>query len=113
MNIARMKFSKVYPLYIAKAEKKGRGKAEVDEVIRWLTGYEQKDLDRLAADETDFEEFFTGAPAMHPNRGMITGVICGVRVEEIEDPVTQKVRWLDKLVDEVARGKKMETILRH
>ena len=102
----------VHVHYVAKAEKKGRGKAEVDEVIRWLTGYSQGQLEALLADGTTFEAFFAEAPAMNPNRFLITGMICGYRVEDIEDPVEQKVRHLDKLVDELARGKAMDKIKR-
>jgi hypothetical protein len=102
----------VYPLYVQKAERKGRTKKEVDEVIRWLTGYTAAGLKKQVSNEVDFRTFFAEAPKMHPNRGMITGVICGVRVEEIEDPLMQQIRQLDKLVDEVANGKAMEKILR-
>jgi hypothetical protein len=112
MNIRAMKFSKVYPMYVAKAERKGRTKGEVDEVIRWLTGYDQAGLDDQIARETDFETFFAEAPQLHPNRGQITGLICGYRVEEIADPFEQKMRQLDKLVDELAKGKAMEKIKR-
>jgi len=111
-RIYTMSFASVYPLYIAKAEKKARTKAEVDEIIRWLTGYSQKALNTQIKKETDFETFFAEAPAMNPNRSLITGVICGIRVEEIEEPTMQEIRYLDKLVDELARGKKMEKILR-
>ena len=111
-RIYTMSFASVYPLYIAKAEKKERTKAEVDEIIRWLTGYSQKALNTQIKKETDFETFFAEAPAMNPNRSLITGVICGIRVEEIEEPTMQEIRYLDKLVDELARGKKMEKILR-
>lgn len=105
-------FASVYPHYVAKAEKKDRTKAEVDEIIHWLTGYDASGLDRVIAQETDFETFFTDAPAMNPARDQIKGVICGVRVEEIEEPVMREIRYLDKMVDELARGKKMEKILR-
>ncbi len=111
-RIYTMAFGKVYPAYIAKAEKKGRTKAEVDEIIRWLTGYSQEGLDARIADGTDLETFFDTAPAMNPAREMITGVICGVRVEEIEEKTMREIRYLDKLVDELAKGKKMEKILR-
>lgn len=105
-------FASVYPLYIAKAERKGHTKDEVDQVITWLTGYDDEAIERVLADGTDFETFFAEAPAMHPNASLITGLICGIRVEEIEDPLMQRVRQLDKLVDEVAKGKKMTSILR-
>lgn len=107
-----MTFASVYPHYIAKAEKKGRTKAEVDEIIFWLTGYDEKGLQKVIDDKTDFEHFFTQAPQINPNVSKITGVICGYRVEEIEDDIMQKVRYLDKLVDELAKGKAMEKILR-
>ena len=112
MNIRAIKFSKVYPMYVQKAERKGRTKAEVDELIGWLTGYDQAGLDDQIARETDFETFFDEAPRLHPNRGQITGVICGYRVEDIEDPIARQVRMLDKIVDELARGKAMVKILR-
>ena len=112
MNIRAIKFSKVYPMYVQKAERKGRTKAEVDELIGWLTGYDQAGLDDQIARETDFETFFDEAPRLHPNRGQITGVICGYRVEDIEDPFEQKLRQLDKIIDELANGKKMEKIKR-
>lgn len=105
-------FGSVYPLYVKKAERKGRTQAEVDEVITWLTGYSAEELERVVADGTDFEAFFARAPRMNPNVGLIKGVVCGVRVEEVEDPLMQQIRWLDKLVDELARGKKMASILR-
>ena len=105
-------FASVYPLYVAKAERKGHTKDEVDQVITWLTGYDDAAIERVLADGTDFEAFFAEAPAMHPNASLITGLICGIRVEEIEDPLMQRVRQLDKLVDEVAKGKKMTSILR-
>ncbi len=105
-------FSKVYPFYVQKAERKQRTKEEVDRVICWLTGYTQTGLERQIAREHDFETLFAEAPAMHPNCALITGVVCGIRVEEVEDPLMQKIRWLDKLVDELARGKAMEKILR-
>lgn len=107
-----MKASRVYPLYIAKAEKKGRTKAEVDEVVRWLTGYNQAQLEEQLKNQTDFETFFKDAPELNPARTLITGLICGVRVEDIEDPIIQAVRQLDKLIDELAKGKTMEKILR-
>jgi hypothetical protein len=111
-RIFDMPFAKVYPAYVNKAERKNRSRAEVDRIICWLTGYDQAGLERQIEQEKDFETFFAEAPAMHPNTGLIKGVVCGVRVEEVEDPLMQKIRWLDKLIDELARGKKMEKILR-
>jgi len=111
-RVYRMSFATVYPLYIKKAEKKGRTKAEVDEVIFWLTGYNDQTLQKEVEAKTDFENFFAKAPALNPNVSKITGVICGYRVEEIKDPVIQKVRYLDKLIDELAKGKSMDKILR-
>lgn len=111
-KIPRMLFSKVYPLYVAKAERKDRTKEEVDDVIRWLTGYTKAGLEKQIKKENDFETFFAEAPALHPNSSLIKGSICGVRVEEIEDPLVQKVRYLDKLIDELAKGKKIEKIKR-
>ena len=111
-RIFAMRFSDVYPLYIKKAERKNRTKEEVDQIICWLTGYDRAGLQRQIDRENDFATFFAQAPAMHPNASAITGVVCGVRVEEIEDPLMQKIRWLDKLVDELAKGRKMEKILR-
>jgi hypothetical protein len=105
-------FSGVYPLYVKKAEKKGRTKADVDAVICWLTGYNQRELERQIDKNIDFETFFSQAPEINPNVSKITGVICGCRVEEIEDPLMQKIRYLDKLIDELAKGKAMEKILR-
>jgi hypothetical protein len=105
-------FAKVYPLYVQKAERKNRTKAEVDEVICWLTGYDPAGLQRQLEAQADFRTFFAEAPAMHPNCPLITGVVCGVRVEEVEDPLMQKIRYLDKLVDELAKGRKMEKVLR-
>lgn len=105
-------FAKVYPMYVQKVERKNRTKAELDEVIRWLTGYDQASLQRQIDAQADFETFFAQAPALHPNASLIKGVICGIRVEEIEDPLMQKLRWLDKLVDELAKGKAMEKVLR-
>ncbi len=107
-----MSVASVYPHYITKAEKKGRTKAEVDEIIFWLTGYDKKGLDKILEDKTDFRSFFDDAPQINPNVSKIKGVICGYRVEEIEDKLMQKIRYLDKLVDELARGKAMEKILR-
>jgi len=111
-RVYRMSFASVYPLYINKAERKGRTKAEVDEVIAWLTGYDEPALRQILDNKTDFETFFAQAPALNPNVSKITGVICGYRVEDIEDPVMQKVRYLDKLIDELAKGRPMEKILR-
>lgn len=105
-------FAGVYPLYVRKVERKNRTKEEVDQVICWLTGYDQAGLQQQIDQENDFETFFAQAPALHPNRVLITGAICGVRVEEIEDPLMQKIRYLDKLIDELAKGRKMEKILR-
>ena len=105
-------FASVYPHYVSKAEKKGRTKDEVDEILCWLTGYGASELGEQLEQRTDFERFFADAPALNPSRKLITGVICGVRVEEIEDPLMQEIRYLDKLVDELARGKAMEKILR-
>ncbi|MFQ3544506.1 DUF2200 domain-containing protein [Halobacillus rhizosphaerae] len=105
-------FASVYPHYITKAEKKGRTKAEVDEIIRWLTGYSQEELEVVIEEKTDFETFFAEAPEMNPSRRAIKGVICGVRVEDIEEPTMQEIRYLDKLIDELAKGKAMEKILR-
>lgn len=111
-NIYKMSFASVYPLYTAKAERKGRTKAEVDEIIRWLTGYSQKQLEAEIANQTDLENFYAKAPKLNPARKLITGIICGVRVEEIEDKMMQEIRYLDKLIDELAKGKPMEKILR-
>ncbi|AYN69236.1 DUF2200 domain-containing protein [Euzebyella marina] len=111
-KIFTMEFASVYPHYITKAEKKGRTKEELDEIIFWLTGYDQKSLEEILSNRTDFETFFAEAPRLNPNVDKIKGVICGYRVEEIEDPLMQKIRYLDKLVDELAKGKAMEKILR-
>lgn len=111
-RVYRMSFASVYPHYIAKAEKKGRTKAEVDEIIYWLTGYDKKGLQKALDDKTDFETFFTKAPGINPNAKLITGLICGYRVEEIEDKLMRNIRYLDKLIDELAKGKAMEKILR-
>ena len=111
-RIFGMAFSKVYPLYIQKAERMNRTKEEVDQIIRWLTGYTQAGLQKQIKQEKDFETFFAQSPAFHPNSSQIKGVICGVRVEEIEDPLMQRIRYLDKLIDELAKGKPMEKILR-
>ena len=111
-QIFAMKFAKVYPLYVQKAERKNRTKEEVDRIICWLTGYNQAGLRQQIEKETDFETFFAKAPAIHPNSSLIKGVVCGIRVENIEDPLMQKIRYLDKLIDELAKGKAMEKILR-
>ena len=105
-------FASIYPHYVTKAERKGHTKAEVDQVITWLTGYDDTGLEKVLGDEIDLETFFAEAPAFNPNAELITGVICGHRVEDIEDPLMQKIRYMDKLVDEVAKGKKMTSILR-
>ncbi|MDQ0159577.1 DUF2200 domain-containing protein [Alkalibacillus salilacus] len=111
-KIYTMSFASVYPHYIKKAERKGRTKSEVDEIIRWLTGYNQEEIEAQLEKETDFETFIADAPEMNDSRHLIKGVICGVRVEEIEEPTMQEIRYLDKLIDELAKGKKMEKILR-
>ena len=111
-RIYSMSFASVYPHYVAKAERKGRTKAELDEIIHWLTGYDADGLERVLDDKTDFETFFAEAPRMNPARDQITGLICGVRVEEVDEPLMREIRYLDKLVDELAKGRKMETILR-
>ena len=111
-RVYKMSFGRVYPLYVQKAEKKGRTKAEVDQIILWLTGYSEAQLARVIAENVNFEDFFAQAPQLNPNLGLITGVVCGVRVEDVADPVLQKVRYLDKLIDELAKGKKMSSILR-
>jgi hypothetical protein len=111
-RIYTMTFASVYPMYIAKVEKKGRTKAEVDEIICWLTGYSIEDLEAQIEQKNDFETFFAQAPKMNPSRDLIKGLICGIRVEEIEDPVVRETRYLDKLIDELAKGKTMEKILR-
>ena len=111
-QIFAMKFAKVYPLYVQKAERKNRTKEEVDRIICWLTGYSQAGLQQQIKQENDFETFFAQAPAIHPNSSLIKGIVCGVRVEEIEDPLMQKIRYLDKLIDELAKGKAMDKILR-
>ncbi|SFU39106.1 hypothetical protein SAMN05216350_101702 [Polaromonas sp. YR568] len=105
-------FAKVYPMYVQKAERKGRSKEEVDQVICWLTGYDEKGLSQQIEKQNDFETFFAKAPGIHPNAALIKGVVCGIRVEEVEDSLMQKIRYLDKLVDELAKGKAMEKILR-
>lgn len=111
-QISAMKFAKVYPLYVQKAERKNRTREEVDQIIRWLTGYSQTGLQEQIEQESDFETFFAQAPAFNPRSSLIKGVVCGVRVEEIEDPLMRKIRYLDKLIDELAKGKAMEKILR-
>lgn len=111
-RIYKMSFANVYPFYIAKAEKKGRTQKEVDEIICWLTGYTAKEVAREIEKQTNFETFFTNSPHLNPLRNLIRGTICGVRVEEIEDPIVQNVRYLDKLIDELAKGKIMDKILR-
>jgi len=111
-SVFAIAFAKVYPLYVQKAERKNRTQEEVDQVICWLTGYDRAGLQRQIEQGNDLETFFAQAPAMHPDSARITGVVCGVRVEEIEDPLMRKIRQLDKLVDELAKGKKMEKILR-
>ncbi|MDF2547685.1 MAG: hypothetical protein K0R93_2583 [Anaerosolibacter sp.] len=107
-----MSVASVYPLYVTKAEKKGRTKTEVDEIIRWLTGYSQEELEAQMEKQTDFETFFVEAPQLNPSRALIKGVVCGVRVEDIEEPTMQEIRYLDKLIDELAKGKAMDKILR-
>ena len=111
-DVTQMLFSKLYPLLVSKAEKKGRTRQEVDQVTTWLTGYTAEDLARLEQSDTTYGDFFRRAPALNPNRTLITGTVCGIRVEEIEDPLMREIRYLDKLVDELAKGKAMETILR-
>lgn len=106
-----MSFARVYPLYVAKVERKGRQKAEVDEIIRWLTGYSQQELEEQLIKQTDFETFLDQAPCLNPSRTLIKGVICGVRIEEIEEPTMREIRYLDKLIDELAKGKTVEKIL--
>src|SRR3982750_4457168 len=104
-KIFTMAFAKVYPLYLKKAERKNRTKEEVDQIICWLTGYDQKGLNRQIEKQNDFKTFFAQAPAMHPNASLIKGVVCGIRVEEVQDPLMQKIRYMDKLIDELAKGK--------
>lgn len=111
-RIYRVSFASVYPLYVAKAEKKSRTKAEVDEIICWLTGYSQTELESIVQGDTTLEAFYANAPRLNPSRTLIAGVICGVRVEEIKEPTMREIRYLDKLIDELARGKAMEKILR-
>lgn len=111
-RIYKMSVASVYPHYVAKAERKDRTKKEVDEIIRWLTGYNQKQLDKVLKDEIDFEKFFAEAPMLNPARTLITGRICGVKIEEIQEPLMKEIRYMDKLIDELAQGKPMEKILR-
>ncbi len=111
-RIYTMSFASVYPLYTAKAERKGRTKAEVDEIIHWLTGYSQKKLEAVLKKQTNFETFFAEAPHLNPSRALIKGIICGMRVEDIKEPTMREIRYLDKLIDELAKGKAMEKILR-
>ncbi len=111
-RVYAMAFGKVYPMYVQKAEKKGRTKDEVDTIIRWLTGYTQKGFEKQMDKEATFEEFFDRAPNLNPNRELIKGVVCGVRIEEIEEPLMREIRYLDKMIDELARGKALEKILR-
>ncbi|KXK07941.1 MAG: DUF2200 domain-containing protein [Candidatus Dojkabacteria bacterium] len=112
-KIYTMSFGRVYPLYVAKLARKGRTQLELDEVIFWLTGYSKQDINRILQEETDFRSFFANAPRLNPKRKEITGKICGVKVEEIEDPLMQNIRYLDKLVDDLARGKKLEALLKN
>lgn len=111
-RVFRYKFASIYPMYVQKAENKNRTKAEVDQIICWLTGYSQAELQKQIEGENDLETFFAQAPALNPNSSLIKGVVCGIRVEEIEDPLMQKIRYLDKLIDELAKGKAMDKILR-
>lgn len=111
-RIFSIPFARVYPMYVQKAERKGRTKAEVDQVICWLTGYDKAGLQKQLEKESDIETFFAQAPEIHPNSSLIKGVVCGIRVEDIEDPLMRKVRYLDKLIDELAKGKAMDKILR-
>lgn len=111
-NIYAMSFASVYPFLVAKAEKKGRTKQEVDEIIKWLTGYSDNDLSNIIENNTNFETFFNNAPQLNPSRFLIKGTVCGVRVEDIEEPIMQNIRFLDKLIDELAKGKPLDKILR-
>ena len=111
-DVMQMPFAKLYPLLVGKAEKKGRTREEVDQVTAWLTGYKPEDIARLEQSDATYGDFFRNAPAMNPHRTLITGTVCGIRVEEIEDPLMREIRYLDKLVDELAKGKPMEQILR-
>jgi hypothetical protein len=112
LRIYRMSFARIYPLYITKAERKGRSKSEVDEIIRWLTGYSQQEVDAHLQKQTDLETFFSEASQLNPARILITGTVCGIRVEEIEEPIMREIRYLDKLIDELAKGKPLEKIFR-
>lgn len=112
-RIYKMPFARVYPMYVVKVEKKGRTKDEVDQIIKWLTGYSEEDIQKTLIDEIDFESFFSNAPLLNPSRTLITGMICGIRVENIEEPLMQNIRYLDKLIDELAKGKSMDKILRN
>lgn len=111
-RVFKMEFAKVYPMYVQKAERKNRTKDEVDQIIRWLTGYTQAGLDKQIKQRSDLDTFFARSPAFNPNAALIKGVVCGVRVEEVEDPLMRKIRYLDKLIDELAKGKAMDKILR-
>jgi hypothetical protein len=111
-KLNKMSVASVYPLYVSKAERKGRTKTEVDEIIHWLTGYSQEELEAQLEEQTDFENFFVEAPQLNPSRNLIKGVVCGVRVEDIEEPTIREIRYLDKLIDELAKGKAMGKILR-
>ena len=111
-KVFAMKFARVYPLYVQKAERKSRTKEELDQIICWLTGYDQAGLQQQIEQESDFETFFAQSPAFHPNSSLIKGLVCGIRVEEIDDPLMQRIRYLDKLIDELAKGKTMDKILR-
>ena len=111
-RIFSVAFSSIYPLYVQKVQRKNRSKSELDEVLKWLTGYSKVELSKLATDDVTLRDFFEQAPKLNPNAPKITGVICGIRVEEITDPLMQKIRWMDKLVDELARGKDLQKILR-
>ena len=112
-HIYKMSFAKIYPLYVSKATKKGRTKVDVDRIIQWLTGYDKKELEHHLTMETDFKSFISEAPHLNPNRNLITGIICGVRVENIEEPIMKEIRYLDKMIDELAKGKALSKILRH
>ncbi|MEM9105647.1 MAG: DUF2200 domain-containing protein [Pseudomonadota bacterium] len=112
VDIPSMKFSTIYPLYVQKAERKDRSQADVDEILCWLTGYDQEGLRKQIENESNIREFFGSAPRIHPNSSLISGVVCGVRVEDIEDPLIKKTRYMDKLIDELAKGKAMDKILR-